>query len=327
MTSPSGTSTQAKPKPKPKPKAKPATDNHTDEAIFEDNCIFSLVADPAYPGNTPLETALITTLGRQRLLDWNQFVHTTLVALLRQDASAEHSAVQERYMKGVIRFIGHKMPVVVSIHAKWAPTIKQFLDERASQQPEMKSEKSRIEMERMLATSLYYGTHFETKFAATLCWQANLARWLQTPADYELLGMVFDDGLVREWATCDAISTRITSKTIAAQMLLDTRNATSQYMDLVAAVFEPWALEPSHNLWKRRVACVTFVNAAPKADNQLRDVLTRMATSVVQSPERFHQTGVGWLMRQLSVSHRSHVVGWIETVALKHLSAEGLRYA
>jgi 3-methyladenine DNA glycosylase AlkD len=74
---------------------------------------------------------------------------------------------------------------------------------------------------------------------------------------------------------------------------------------------------------------VAFVNLAQAGDENFPGFVTLLldiCAATVRSPERFAQTGTGWVLRELSQADEARVVAFIEA-QLEQFSAEGLRYA
>ena len=80
-------------------------------------------------------------------------------------------------------------------------------------------------------------------------------------------------------------------------------------------------------LWQRRAACVAFVNHAKHGDERvhgLSEVIVESCENLVRDSERFAQTGVGWVMRELSLAELSVVTDFAER-NLHLLSREAVR--
>ena len=83
------------------------------------------------------------------------------------------------------------------------------------------------------------------------------------------------------------------------------------------------------NLWQRRAAGVAFVNLAKHGEKNFSGftaMLLEVCGETVKPPERFAQTGTGWVLRELGQAEPERVVRFIED-RLSYFSAEGLRYA
>jgi hypothetical protein len=75
----------------------------------------------------------------------------------------------------------------------------------------------------------------------------------------------------------------------------------------------------SETMWQRRAACVAFTQLAAAGDAALpglADSILVVCATVVWSHERFDQTAVGWLLRELSRAEPVRVVGFFRKHAL-----------
>lgn len=90
---------------------------------------------------------------------------------------------------------------------------------------------------------------------------------------------------------------------------------------------DPW--KDSKNVWQRRSSVVSFVNLAKLGDSFYSgfysDLLNR-CDYLLTSKERFIQTGVGWVLRELSKSDPESVFTYLLNNRAK-FTGEGLRYA
>ncbi|HSD89948.1 MAG TPA: DNA alkylation repair protein [Kofleriaceae bacterium] len=67
-------------------------------------------------------------------------------------------------------------------------------------------------------------------------------------------------------------------------------------------------------VWQRRAACVAFTVLAPQGDSAhatLAQQIFALCGAVVWSPERLDQTGVGWLLRELSRAEPTRVEAFV----------------
>ncbi|KAJ8326189.1 hypothetical protein QVD99_002332 [Batrachochytrium dendrobatidis] len=301
--------------------------NITHYPTFGETSVFHLVStvtneQPLPKGRSKFEQVLITLVGPTMLIAWKQWIESTLVPSLHQKATLHRREYNEKYMRGEISYIGLTIPETDKICKSWLHSVNVFIDQSFnSKANNLEPSLSKTTLKQLLTLSLYYSNQFEIKFAATYFWQSHIDEWMLTHPGYDLLALVFDAGLVNEWATCDSICARLTSKAVGHLM----KTNPSVFDSIVASILEPWAINPEYNLWKRRAAIVTLIPLAATSSNTLRDTLTRMTTCVVKSPERFLQTAVGWSMRQLSVGHRDHVVEWAHSVGFDFMSMEALR--
>lgn len=164
----------------------------------------------------------------------------------------------------------------------------------------------------LLATSeaLLEDTHGEKKLLGgyLLGVPANLRMIGDEPRVVDALGG-FVERHVRDWATCDTLSSQVVRKLIARRPEL-------------AADVREWCT--SSNDWKQRASCVSFVCLARHGEHD--DVILDIAHHVVRNGNRFPQLGVGWVLRELSLSDEPAVVAFIKE-NYAHFTREGLRYA
>ena len=67
----------------------------------------------------------------------------------------------------------------------------------------------------------------------------------------------------------------------------------------LSSVFLDWASRD--NLWQRRSAILAFRHAAK--DTTTHEIIEKIIDKLVVEKERFIQTGIGWLISDLSKSH------------------------
>ncbi|KAH3760358.1 serine/threonine-protein kinase/endoribonuclease IRE1a [Pelomyxa schiedti] len=118
------------------------------------------------------------------------------------------------------------------------------------------------------------------------------------------------DKYVNDWSTCDSLASKILSALIKEEEALQKPVA-------------EWADSPS--MWRQRACCVAFVKIGRFRDNSIELVLG-ICCSCLRNNERFVQLGVGWLLRELSVSHKETVINFIRENCTS-MSAESVRYA
>jgi 3-methyladenine DNA glycosylase AlkD len=166
-----------------------------------------------------------------------------------------------------------------------------------------------------LALSLFEGAYCEDKLAGTLVLQELLLDALALK-DVERLGALFDCGLIADWNTCDWFCVKVLGNLVARDLPART------FADAVVA----WS--DAESLWKRRAANVAFVNLAKRGDLNFEgftELMLETCAVTVQNPERFAQTGVGWLLRELAAADRDAVLKFTD-VHLSSMSREGVRY-
>ena len=82
-------------------------------------------------------------------------------------------------------------------------------------------------------------------------------------------------------------------------------------------------------MWQRRASVVAFANLAREGDRNFpgfTEMVLDNCSHLLGSQERFAQTGVGRVLRELSRSDQSRVVGFVEA-NLDRFSREALKNA
>jgi hypothetical protein len=81
--------------------------------------------------------------------------------------------------------------------------------------------------------------------------------------------------------------------------------------------------------WQRRAVCVAFTSLAPQGDEAVAG-FTQLAftvcSTIVWSPDRIDQTGVGWLLRELSRAEPTRVEAFVRRHA-RFMSREAMRHS
>jgi 3-methyladenine DNA glycosylase AlkD len=166
-----------------------------------------------------------------------------------------------------------------------------------------------------LAFRLFEGGFCEDKLAGTLVLQELLLAEL-TLRDVDSLGSLFDRQLIADWNTCDWFCVKVLGNLIA-------RDLPSR---IIADEIASWCT--ARTLWQRRAANVAFVNLAKRGEANFQGFTTLMLDTcavTLRSGERFAQTGVGWLLRELAAADRDRVLAFTEA-HLGQISREALRY-
>lgn len=136
-------------------------------------------------------------------------------------------------------------------------------------------------------------------------WKTELKRWAR----------LFDDGFIYDWNTCDWFCVRVLGPL-----------ATAEGEECARAIAD-WSR--ARNLWRRRAAGVAFVNLAPRGEANFRGFTTMLldvCERTVRHPERFAQTGTGWVLRELSHAKPGRVATFVER-NLTRMSREAVRMA
>jgi 3-methyladenine DNA glycosylase AlkD len=222
----------------------------------------------------------------------------------RLDARADQRtrAWWNRYLKGTVDFRGVPMRGVREvIHALWSD---RQLDDRPREE----------QLDVTLA--LFSQRHAEDKLAAILLLGERLIDDL-TAADVPFLAEPFARGYIADWSTCDWYCVKVLGRLL--ERAPDAADA--------AAAIAAWSSAPG--LWQRRAAAVSFVKLAPYGDGRVPN-LTKLVLAVcsanVRDPQRFSQTSVGWVLRELSRAEPGAVTAFVEEHR-EEMSAEARRMA
>jgi 3-methyladenine DNA glycosylase AlkD len=96
--------------------------------------------------------------------------------------------------------------------------------------------------------------------------------------------------------------------------------------DVIRALAQ-WRM--ADTIWQRRAACVSFAKLAPRGDTEVAGLTATILTvcaTVVWSHERFDQTAVGWVLRELSRAEPLRVERFFRRYA-RLMSTECARHA
>jgi 3-methyladenine DNA glycosylase AlkD len=215
-------------------------------------------------------------------------------------ATEKSRAFWERYLRGVVPFRGVPMAALrKAVHAWWHADGPSTLSVRNQKE---------------LALGLFRGSFCEDKLAGTLVLQEILLDELALE-DVKALGGLFDRELIADWNTCDWFCVKVLGNLIARE--LPSRR--------VAEEIASW--RAARTLWQRRAANVAFVNLAKRGDANFEGFTTLMLDTcvvTVRSEERFAQTGVGWLLRELATVDRARVLAFTEQ-HFEQMSREAVR--
>lgn len=224
--------------------------------------------------------------------------------MLHADANPSTKDWWERYLKHTISFRGVKMSDIRRALRTW-------LREEAitTHLPPP------IQVD--TALQLLRQKHAEDKLAGILMLQETLipngaVDWRR---DLPRLAALFEDGYIYDWNTCDWLC-------IKALGPLAHREG-----EPCARAIAEWC--HACNLWQRRASGVAFVNLAKHGDANFTgfvDMLLDTCAVTVRSPDRFVQTGTGWVLRELYLAEQTQVIRFTERHAAL-FSSEGMRYA
>lgn len=216
--------------------------------------------------------ALVTELGR------------------RLDARADPSKRDwwSRYLKGSISFRGVPMAGVRStVHGLWRD---HRLDERE------RDDRLRVVL------AFFAQPHAEDKLAAVLALAEILVDELRFE-DVPYLAEPFARGYVADWSTCDWYCVK------ALARFLERGDDREERARALAA----WRDAPT--LWQRRAAAVSFVQLARRGDAALpglADLVLDVCAANARDPDRFSQTSVGWVLRELSHAEPERVAAFVD---------------
>ncbi|MGI9647105.1 MAG: DNA alkylation repair protein [Acidimicrobiia bacterium] len=206
----------------------------------------------------------------------------------------------EAYLKGTISFRGVKMAGIRQAVNEW----------HSADGDEWKSTR-----QRELAIALIEQELAEDKLAGILLiqeillpagaisWRTELPRWAR----------LFDHGFISDWNTCDWFCIRVLGPLAAAEG------------EACARAIADW--QRARNLWRRRAAGVAFVPSAPDGEANFHgftEMVLDVCATTIRHPERFAQTGTGWVLRELSKANGVPVAGFVER-HLELMSREAVR--
>ena len=214
----------------------------------------------------------------------------------RLDAAADPATKTwfENYLKHVIGYRGVKTPVVTRIVAEWR---REHGLERLPDDDQL-----------ALARSLIGERLAEDKFAGILYMQKYLVRRLQPDRLLAVAEELFAEGAFFDWSTSDRFSVRVLGPLL--------RRARTGTAERIAG----W--RTAENLWQRRAAIVPF--RAVVRDESYHPLVETTVAVLVGERERFIQTGIGWVVSDMSKAHPGVAAALVER-HFDDLSAEVIR--
>jgi 3-methyladenine DNA glycosylase AlkD len=227
----------------------------------------------------------------------------TLQQTLAQAGDRKTKDWWEAYLKHSLPFRGLKLPQVRAIVHDWVAA-ERYTEQSVPQQLDQ-------------ALALIREPWGEDKLAGILLIQEVLMkqRAIAWEVDLPKFVLLFDEGFINEWNTCDWFCVKILNGLIK-----------QQGQPCAEAIFQ-WC--HAENLWRKRASVVSFVNIAKLGDRNFSTFTQQLLQTcqvVIRSPERFAQTGTGWALRELGLADQPAVVEFIKTHS-RQFSSEGLRYA
>lgn len=190
----------------------------------------------------------------------------------RLDDAADMQTKQwfENYLKHAIRYRGIKTPKVARIVAEW----------RKLHGLQQLSEEEGLD----LAVSLIRQEHAEDKFAGTLYIQKYLQKRVEADSLLTRVEDLFSCGAFFDWSTTDWFCVRVLGPAIV------------RHGQEAAERIAGWCGET--NLWNRRASIVPF--RAVVRDEAYHHLIKSTIAVLVKEQERFIQTGIGWVISDLS---------------------------
>jgi 3-methyladenine DNA glycosylase AlkD len=138
-----------------------------------------------------------------------------------------------------------------------------------------------------------------------LDWRSELPRFAR----------LFDDGYISDWSICAWLCVKVLGPLVGQQG------------ESYARAISEW--READSLWQRRASVVAFADLARKGDQNFpgyTEMVLDNCSHLLGSQERFVQTGVGWVLRELSRSDQDRVIGFVEA-NLERFSREALKNA
>ena len=195
---------------------------------------------------------------------------SALVDMMNAEAEVKTKQWFENYLKGAITYRGLKTPAVAKLLKAWRTDHN--LDSYS------------LAEQLALCEALIAHPFAEDKFAGIIYIQKYLAKKLEWQTLVAFVDRLFQADYFFDWSTTDWLCVRVLDPTILKHGL-PAAEAIAQY-------------RTSHILWQRRAAIVPFRHAS--AEKTYHALIRKIIADLVQESERFIQTGVGWVLADLS---------------------------
>jgi 3-methyladenine DNA glycosylase AlkD len=209
-----------------------------------------------------------------------------------------------KYLRGAASFRGVKMEDIrTAVHARF--------------EEEQLGECLSVGRQKDLALMLLEEDYTEDKLAGVLFLQEILLPEgaLDWRSELPHFARLFDEGYIRDWSICDWFCVKVLGPLVAQQG------------ESCARAISEW--READGVWQRRASVVAFANLVREGDQNFAGFTEMMLTNcsrLLGSQERFAQTGVGWVLRELSRSDQGRVIRFVEA-NLDRFSREALRNA
>ena len=201
---------------------------------------------------------------------------------LEAAADPDTKAWFENYLKHVIPYHGVKTPAVAEIATEW----RRAHDVGSLPDGDQLS----------LARSLIEGRFAEEKFAGTLYIQKYLLKRMDPDRILDVAEGLLTAGAFHDWSTNDWFSVRVLGPLI------------TRHGGPVARRIAGWRGAP--NMWQRRSSIVPF--RAVVRDEAHHPTIEATIAVLVTERERFIQTGIGWVISDLSKAHPEVAAALVE---------------
>ncbi len=216
---------------------------------------------------------------------------------IRKATDAKSKRFWNNYLKNEIEFVG------VGI-----PKIRAILKKEFKSLPTLASEILFKEGRKLMQSPIA-----EDKLAAIVLLELNLQR-LESDQLLAWTESIFQDKLIFDWNTCDWLCVKLLTP------LVDNGNKSTLQRIL------SWS--EMKYLWHARAALVPFAQTK-NLEKHVKQMNQHMIT-LIQRPERFSKTVVGWVLREISKFDKDFVVKFLN-VQKSHLTSEiidnSLKYA
>lgn len=216
----------------------------------------------------------------------SQVLIKDLQSILSKNASLETKKWFENYLKGAIKYRGLKTPQVQKIVYLWR---KKHSLQNLPTEKQLK-----------IAASLLKEPYAEDKFAGMLYLQKYLLKKVALDELITLSSHLYDGGHIFDWSTADWYTVRVLQPLIREHE----RKAVLAITD--------W--HKSTVLWKKR-ASVVALRECTREKSSIPQI-KKQITVLLPTNERFIQTGIGWVISDLSKNFEKAA----STIIEKHFS-------
>jgi 3-methyladenine DNA glycosylase AlkD len=220
----------------------------------------------------------IPSYQRQKLLE-------LLIKKLKDNCDLKTKQWFDNYLKGTIEYRGLKTPQITTLVKEWHEqnNLKQY------------DTSDRLK----LCSDLIANSFAEDKFAGTIYIQ----KYILNKIDYKILldkcNLFFQQGYFFDWSTTDWFCTRILDPIIINNGAI------------AAEIVANWS--NSDNFWQRRASIVSFRH--PSLYREYHPFIEKIIQRLVEEDERFIQTGIGWVLADMSKKYPTEV----ETIFRKYI--------